>query len=385
MTDPVVAGNTAQTAPENRIFYPALDGLRALAFLLVFAAHYLYMPWGWTGVDLFFVLSGFLITGILFDTRNSPHRVRNFYVRRTLRIFPLYYGLFLVLLLLTPVLHWSWRAAWLAWPLYVGNYLRFWHPYILHTAWQRVSDAQRGNPLPLIYMGHFWSLCVEEQFYLVWPWVVFFVRSRRALLWICTAAVVFVPLMRVFAQSHASQNMLDAELLYRFTPLRIDALLLGGLIALLLRGPQRDALLRAAHWLFWAGTAVVVAYLTLAIKLNWTFDTKWRLTWGLCFVDLYAAVIILVALQPASTVYRLFKLAPLRWLGRMSYGAYLFHDIYHGAIYGVIWPWMGPVHPLRAMYLYALVSFVITLVISWLSFRFFETPFLNLKERWTIR
>src|ERR1700744_4617103 len=117
----IVAGNTAETSPENRGFYPALDGLRALAFLMVFATHYEGMPWGWSGVDVFFVISGFLITGILLDTRDDRYRVRNFYARRSLRIFPLYYGVFLLLLLLTPFLHLNWSAGWLAWPLYVGN------------------------------------------------------------------------------------------------------------------------------------------------------------------------------------------------------------------------------------------------------------------------
>ena len=76
-------------------------------------------------MDLFFVLSGFLITGILYDTRNTQHRFRNFYVRRTLRIFPLYYGLLIVGLLLTPIFHWIWHPVWILWPLYLGNYGRF--------------------------------------------------------------------------------------------------------------------------------------------------------------------------------------------------------------------------------------------------------------------
>jgi peptidoglycan/LPS O-acetylase OafA/YrhL len=99
--------------PENRLFYPALDGMRAIAFLLVFGQHYLQIPWGWAGVDLFFVLSGFLITGILFDSRDDPFRVRNFYVRRTLRIFPLYYGIMLALLVLQPFAHWQWNWRWM--------------------------------------------------------------------------------------------------------------------------------------------------------------------------------------------------------------------------------------------------------------------------------
>jgi peptidoglycan/LPS O-acetylase OafA/YrhL len=98
----------AQVAPANRVYYPALDGLRAVAFIGVFLHHYMSLPYGWAGVDVFFVLSGFLITGILYDTQDEPHRARNFYIRRTLRIFPLYYGVLLFIFLLTPVLHWAW-------------------------------------------------------------------------------------------------------------------------------------------------------------------------------------------------------------------------------------------------------------------------------------
>jgi peptidoglycan/LPS O-acetylase OafA/YrhL len=121
-------------------------------------------------VDLFFVLSGFLITGILYDTRNTQHRFRNFYVRRTLRIFPLYYGLLIVGLLLTPIFHWIWHPVWILWPLYLGNYGRF----IWLGDWMQgtgVLDHLRSS-LPFkspffLYFGHFWSLCVEEQFYLL--------------------------------------------------------------------------------------------------------------------------------------------------------------------------------------------------------------------------
>ena len=117
-------------APENKTFYPALDGFRAVAVLGVFLHHYFVvclgpLDWGWTGVEAFFVLSGFLITGILYDTRAAPHRLRNFYGRRVLRIFPLYYGVLLVILLATPLMHWWFHPALLMWPLYLGNYSRF--------------------------------------------------------------------------------------------------------------------------------------------------------------------------------------------------------------------------------------------------------------------
>src|SRR6202012_1166889 len=127
---------------------------------------YMLFPWGWSGVNIFFVISGFLITGILIDTRDAPHRIRNFYIRRTLRIFPLYYGIFLLLLLLTPLLHWQWSRGWIAWPLYVGNFLRFTAPGPLGSVQQVAADAWL-NGKSVLYLGHFWSLCVEEQFYVI--------------------------------------------------------------------------------------------------------------------------------------------------------------------------------------------------------------------------
>lgn len=135
-----VSGNTEYTQPENRTFYPALDGLRAFAFLLVFVHHYTdYCSWGWAGVDLFFVLSGFLITGILFDTRLDTYRARNFYIRRTLRIFPLYYAVLLAILLLWPLAHWQMTWRWIIWPLYAGNFMCTVH-YSTGSPTQHLAD-----------------------------------------------------------------------------------------------------------------------------------------------------------------------------------------------------------------------------------------------------
>ncbi len=114
----------ALTPPEKRTYFPALDGIRAFAFLLIFLFHYVGLPGGWAGVDIFFVLSGFLITGILYDRLESQRRFRNFYLRRAIHIFPLYYGVFVFILVLAPLPHWQWGLRWFAWPLYFGNFLR---------------------------------------------------------------------------------------------------------------------------------------------------------------------------------------------------------------------------------------------------------------------
>ena len=385
----IVTGNTTHTKPENRAFYPALDGLRAIAFLAVFFQHYRQMPWGWTGVDLFFVLSGFLITGILFDTRDDPHRVRNFYIRRTLRIFPLYYGIMLAIVLTIPLMHWSLTWQWLAWPAYLGNYARFLHNYLPGSPLQRMADFQpsaTGHGFhTMLFLGHFWSLCVEEQFYLVWPWLVFWIRDRRKLLWICASTLPICLAMRLAGQHYLPDWMLGNEILYRATPFRLDALLLGGLVALALRGRHAHTLLRAARIALPVALAAVLIWFMLTparhiLTSPYPYPDS-KFTWGLSVIDLIFALLIVVALQPGTVVYRIFRLRPLRWMGRISYGAYVLHDIPHYA-YARMAKALAPSHLNVATTVIALCA---TMLLAWLSFRFFESPFLDLKERWTIR
>jgi peptidoglycan/LPS O-acetylase OafA/YrhL len=388
-----VTGNTELTRPENRAFFPALDGLRAIAFLMVFFQHFYALPWGWTGVNIFFVLSGFLITGILFDTRNDAHRARNFYVRRTLRIFPLYYGIFLGLLLLWPIFHWQWSAAWLAWPLYLANYLRLVPgAAVPNSALNLAANAWLSSPLlprTQIYLGHFWSLCVEEQFYLVWPWVVFWIRSRRILLWICGLSVLLVPLLRLLAVHTAPAWMVHGHM-FNATPFQLDSLLLGGLIALLWRGAHRNRLLivgRISAILFAIITVAFLAHSIDPLGLpTWReayHYPVWQPTFGTSFVNLFAAALVLCCISPAGWFVRLFSLRPLRWVGRVSYGAYVFHDIFHDLYVHAsiaIGHHSGycSTHVAQMTVILGLTS---TLFFAWLSFRYFESPFLNLKER----
>jgi peptidoglycan/LPS O-acetylase OafA/YrhL len=392
-----VTGNTEFTQPENRAFFPALDGLRAIAFLLVFLQHFYALPWGWTGVNIFFVLSGFLITGILFDTRGDAHRARNFYVRRTLRIFPLYYAIFLALLLLWPIFHWRWTAAWLAWPLYLANYLRLFHrATVPNSSLNLAANAWLSSPLlprTRIYLGHFWSLCVEEQFYLVWPWVVFWIRSRRILLWVCGLSIVVVPLLRLLVQQTAPAWMVHGSM-FNATPFQLDSLLLGGLLALLYRGAHRASLLTIGRICAVLFGMVTIAFLAHSINPHgfpsWReayLYPAWQPTFGTSFVNLFAAALVLCCINPGGWFVRLFSVRPLRWLGRISYGAYVFHDIFHD-FYVHTSIALGhhsaflAAHKSEVAVVLGLTS---TCLVAWLSFRLFESPFLNLKERWTVR
>src|SRR4051794_24796932 len=229
------------SAAAGRSHWPALDGLRGTAILAVLVCHYsALLPQspavgtlqiGWAGVDLFFVISGFLITGILLDARGTPNYFRNFYARRVLRIFPLYYGILAVTLLsmlavrLATAPHGDagLRQLWAAQPWLWTFTVNFWMP--LQPTWNRWAEIV----IPL------WSLSVEEQFYLVWPLVVWR-SSDRALIRTCLAVMVGVLFLRLVLTA----IRVDWFALYTMTPTRADALAAGALVAVLLRLPDGE-------------------------------------------------------------------------------------------------------------------------------------------------
>jgi peptidoglycan/LPS O-acetylase OafA/YrhL len=185
---PVLATDLNEPRSWIKPYYGSFNGIRGLAVLSVFFEHYAtYVhlspleSFSWTGVDLFFVLSGFLITGILYDSLGGPRFFRNFYIRRALRIFPVFYGFFLLLFLLTPLLHLRYDVHLLSFFFYVGNLVT---PLadLVHRNPTVIFMHRHGSTFAVCNIGHLWSLCVEEQFYLIWPAVVWFARDRRKLM-----------------------------------------------------------------------------------------------------------------------------------------------------------------------------------------------------------
>lgn len=212
------------------------------AFVRATARH----PWlgfGWCGVDLFFVLSGFLITGILIDTKETAHAFRNFYARRILRIFPLYYLTLAVYFHVLPAaarllsgFHRFQRTEELWYWLYVCN----WSPSI-------------GTAHALL--THLWSLSIEEQFYLFWPLLVF-TLSRRSVGRLCAAVIVLTPCLRL---GYLLTVVGGGSLLYRITLFRIDTLAFGALCALLVRDPGRLRLAMQARPILLAAAGIGLA------------------------------------------------------------------------------------------------------------------------------
>jgi peptidoglycan/LPS O-acetylase OafA/YrhL len=390
-------------APENQRVYPALDGLRAVAVLMVFMQHYFVYPdawhWGWIGVRIFFVLSGFLITGILYDTRDAPGRYRIFYARRALRIFPLFYAVILAGWFLWPRYHWTLHPAEWLWPAYLGNYARFlWlHDFLLRPDVVDHLSATRHAPFLLRY-GHFWSLCIEEQFYLVWPLIVFTVRKRERLIAICSVIVLLMPVVRYVAAHHLPMQLNGAGFAERFTPFQCDSLLLGALFALLLRSTDSDTFrfTKLARLLALALLALFVAAEIIYFRLNHfafvpNFGSSLFVSLGFTCVNLFGLSLVLLSIDTRTLLARCLQNASLRWLGSISYGFYVFHDLLHDTYYGL------SAHLTHRLSLYlpgidmnshreltAVVAFIGTLALSALSFRYLETPFLRLKRHFTV-
>ena len=162
---------------------------------------------------MFFVLSGFLITGILIETVNLPRYFRNFYIRRSLRIFPLFYGVFVILALLTPVLHLEWHRGHIAYLFYCQNIAMTVDPSIVHVE-------------PAVFLGHFWSLAVEEQYYMLWPLVIWILRDQRKIMRLCLVLIFSTILLRCLLIG-LLPSKLALDLIYKELPTRCDGLLLG--------------------------------------------------------------------------------------------------------------------------------------------------------------
>jgi peptidoglycan/LPS O-acetylase OafA/YrhL len=224
----IVSASSAPGGHTGRQYYPALDGLRGLAILLVVVYHNFgfidVFFFGWLGVDLFFVLSGFLITDILLKTVGSADYLRNFYARRVLRIFPLYYLCLILFLVVLPNLDVAFDIKY-----YTDNQLWIW-TYLQNWLYIFKDPAQTNT------LNHLWSLAVEEQFYLLWPLVILLIRKPGHLLVCMGLLLVGVLGLRLWIWNNHVADLAYFNL-YTFT--RIDGICIGCMIALLQRINRR--------------------------------------------------------------------------------------------------------------------------------------------------
>lgn len=377
----VAAGRRGrQSVAYSRMHVPALDGVRGIAILLVMIYHFssslsvlgfgspvlTFLRFGWCGVDVFFALSGFLITGILLDTKQSPGYFRNFYTRRILRIFPLYYGSILVVFLVRGMLPdagvWGVHDDLLSpgsmlWPsLYLQNF----------------AISLQGAAVTGV-TTHYWSLAVEEHFYLLWPLLVW-LATRRQIMLLALAAAMCSLAARVVLYIHGS----DLDALFGLTPLRMDGLALGALASIAIRGP--GGLAPIVRWA-WAVLAVsgtiLVGLVVLRHGTHQTDPAIW--VFGYPLVAVATAAMLVVGMANGTVGY-LLALAPLRWFGKYSFGLYVWHPIIgmillHSHV-ALVSQGAGPAAVLWAM----LVALVLDLAVAWLSYNLWEKRFLDLKR-----
>lgn len=360
--------------------YPGLDGVRAIAVLLVFSVHTISV-WtlniGWVGVQVFFVLSGFLITGILYDSREQPNRWRNFYTRRALRIFPLYYFVWFLIAALTPMLRLEWHRLDALWLLYLGNYIQ------LFAGNDSLHQLSSSHSHFRIVVEHFWSLAVEEQFYLLWPMIVFAIGRRQTLIRLCIAAVPAIFALRLLLDFVAPAWMLHLDLLRYSVFTQADAFLIGGFMALCSRGPEWQRMRSSGAVLFLGSAGLIAAHQIFQIARFHTHgelstSSPWVTTFGFTLIDLAAAGLILMAMQPRTIVNRLCSLRFIARLGVISYGFYVYHMILLHAVLPAV-----PHHGRSALFAPFVLAFDFGIVylVSDLSYRYLETPFLRLKDR----
>jgi peptidoglycan/LPS O-acetylase OafA/YrhL len=291
--------------------------------------------WGWAGVDLFFVISGFLITSILLKSKHEPHYYRNFYARRGLRIWPLYFLLLVFIYGLTPHLgKWARQDVDLRlypWPLYAL--------YIQNLVLERLGS------FPLVIT---WSLCVEEQFYLVWPLVVKRM-SRRGMEILLLGVMAGEPLLRWWMKAHGHGDY------GFFTLVRLDAIAAGALIALRPSWLKHGwVALPVAIWLLYRGEWIAV-YSALAIG--------------------FASIVTFAVMRPN----RVLGCAPLRFIGKISYGIYITHPIMFGVFWGTPLYLATRQFP-HANLIHIVGQILMPLPVAILTWYLFEQPILRLKR-----
>jgi peptidoglycan/LPS O-acetylase OafA/YrhL len=357
----------------------ALDGVRGFAILLIIGFHYYVidgqftkgsiagyasslMRLSWTGIDFFFVLSGFLIGGILLEARDSPSYYRTFYIRRACRILPLYLVIVTLHVLTKPYLP------------QVGQPVP---SYVYTTLTQNIWVAV-GGKLTSFWLLVTWTIATEEQFYLIAPAMIRKL-SRSRLPLVVALSVVFALVLRIVLFASSS---FDPRSTLVLMPARADAFMLGIGSAWLVRDE------RGARWLVVHRRSLYVFALTLGVALlvftkeNWSLDTLPMSTIGFTITSFFYSVIVLLAVSDREgPLARFFSLRPLIACGTIAYGLYLFHepvkDLLYLSIDGAKQPHLAS---LRDAGLY-LIAFGITVVLARLSWTCFERPFVRLGHR----
>ncbi len=392
---PSKAGKVVYSAPLATAGYVSeVDALRCVAMTAVVAQHCNnLLPFGYAGVWLFYVISGFAITSsLLASDRMSPPKpllLRNFYAKRCLRIWPIYFLIVAPTLIAAAIVGKSdvlSQGPWLV--TFTANYYN-----IFHYPWGQTSGQNWD------WFGHLWTVSVEEQFYLVFPFLFAFLSRRRlvAALWICIA---LGPTLRELLTWGLDQLPVNEEYkfstVYLFAPAHFDSFAAGALLALF--RPFIASRLDLARVFLAVALGVAAAYTCVYVSINAAtlpfsyhsfngviYGLMWgqgRQIWIFSIIAALASALISLILAGEGWLLNACRLPLLRLIGRVSYGAYVYHlpVLY---LYQLLWPRTDT----ASSHLYGLrefgIGYPVTLLVAYLSFRYFEEPILRLRARFS--
>ena len=349
------------------VYYDELDGLRGVAILLVMSYHlFHYFPFfnfGWVGVDLFFVLSGFLISNLLLASADSPNYFRNFYSRRSLRIFPLYYFI-LCLFYFGGVFLFSDQGS-----DSIFYYLSSKKVWFL-TFTQNLLFVSEGAP-EMPYLTHLWSIAIEAQFYLFWPLFMLLVKNK--IKWIC------ILILTILAwRCYLYLNNAPKEVYYFHTLTRVDSMLIGSLLSVF---SYKNEIPNRFWFPFYF---TVFSFILIAIILygNIYLDSPLIATFGYTCIGLLFSSSIYILVKRKIRIFNLLFYNPfLRFTGRISYSLYIFHLPIYLVVITKINTLFGTNNHLHNEVILSFISLILTYIISIASFTWIEMPFLKRKSQ----
>jgi peptidoglycan/LPS O-acetylase OafA/YrhL len=358
-------------SPDPPVHFPAINSLRGIAILMVLAYHLFHFTgifeYGWMGVDLFFVLSGFLITNILLQQKRDSSFFRNFYRNRVLRIFPVYYVTLIAFFLLANLLFNERDAA------STYNY------YKTHQAWFWTNTQNwlfiiKGSP-EVPYLKHFWSIAIEEQFYLFWPFLVFSAINKFKLVKISICLMVFALLLRatlfMFDRSHVESYTFN-------TFARTDGLMGGAVLAILLPGHKKQLSLFCKVFFI---TGILFFIISLFIYGSISRYNMLTSVFGYTFISLFFTSAVYYVLTINSKLIQTFARFKLfHFFARYSYCIYVIHVPIYLAIITKSEFLAEKLSIPNNQFVLSAITLILVIVISMASYHLMEKHFLKLKR-----